>query len=316
VIPVTAPLRALWFSAATLLDGTRRHFALNTERPTPMPTLTIQGHDVFYREAGTGPAVILLHSSSSSSGQWRALIERLATRFHVIAPDLFGYGKTGVGPQDAQELAAAETELVQALAARVPGPVHLIGHSMGGAVAARAALKLGPKLATLSVFEPVLFNLLGETGQSAALSEIRGVAQALTDHVIAGNSRAAAHGFIDYWSGEGAFDMLPDPVKDAVGASMAKVALEFRAGFHHSQAPLGAFAAIDAPVLIMKGAKTTRAAARVIDVLRPVLPNHAYLEFPGVPHMGPVTHSDLADATIDAFLTHYSQGAADERMAA
>lgn len=50
--------------------------------------------DIFYREAGQpdAPAVLLLHGFPTSSHQYRGLIDRLADKYHVIAPDLPGFG--------------------------------------------------------------------------------------------------------------------------------------------------------------------------------------------------------------------------------
>jgi pimeloyl-ACP methyl ester carboxylesterase len=55
---------------------------------------TIQGHKIFYREAGspTNPTLILLHGFPSSSHMFRDLIPQLAGDFHVIAPDYLGFG--------------------------------------------------------------------------------------------------------------------------------------------------------------------------------------------------------------------------------
>src|SRR4030095_16770040 len=52
----------------------------------------------FFREAGCGPAVDCIHSSASSSAQWRPLMDRLAGRFHTLAVDLYGSGKTPAWP--------------------------------------------------------------------------------------------------------------------------------------------------------------------------------------------------------------------------
>jgi pimeloyl-ACP methyl ester carboxylesterase len=62
-----------------------------------VPTLRkvqVEGVEIFYREAGPkgAPTVLLLHGFPSSSHMFRALIPRLATRYHVIAPDLPGFG--------------------------------------------------------------------------------------------------------------------------------------------------------------------------------------------------------------------------------
>jgi pimeloyl-ACP methyl ester carboxylesterase len=50
----------------------------------------MQPQTPYFREAGSGTSVVCIHSSASSSGQWRALMERLAGQFRVIAVDLYG----------------------------------------------------------------------------------------------------------------------------------------------------------------------------------------------------------------------------------
>ncbi|HKA06583.1 MAG TPA: alpha/beta hydrolase [Gemmataceae bacterium] len=59
------------------------------------------GHRVFYREAGEpkNPAILLLHGFPSSSHMFRDLIPRLADRYHVVAPDLPGFGNTVSPPR-------------------------------------------------------------------------------------------------------------------------------------------------------------------------------------------------------------------------
>lgn len=55
---------------------------------------TADGHRIFYREAGsrTAPTVLLLHGFPTSSHMFRNLIPLLADRYHVVAPDLPGFG--------------------------------------------------------------------------------------------------------------------------------------------------------------------------------------------------------------------------------
>lgn len=61
-------------------------------------TIDIDGVKVFYREAGPAqaPKVLLLHGFGASSYMFRDLIPKLAVRYHVIAPDLPGFGLTTV----------------------------------------------------------------------------------------------------------------------------------------------------------------------------------------------------------------------------
>lgn len=75
-------------------------------RKAPIPvhyrTATIEGIDIFYREAGpaNAPVVLLLHGFPTSSHMFRNLIPLLADRYHVIAPDYPGYGQSAAPDHD------------------------------------------------------------------------------------------------------------------------------------------------------------------------------------------------------------------------
>ena len=64
-------------------------------------TVDVDGLEVFYREAGDSnrPAILLLHGFPSASHMFRDLIPELADRYHVVAPDLPGFGLTEQPPR-------------------------------------------------------------------------------------------------------------------------------------------------------------------------------------------------------------------------
>ncbi|WP_327238065.1 alpha/beta hydrolase [Streptomyces sp. NBC_01317] len=68
--------------------------------PVHHRTLDVDGRTVFYREAGdpTAPTVLLLHGCPASSFMYRDLIPLLADRYHVVAPDLLGFGHSDAPP--------------------------------------------------------------------------------------------------------------------------------------------------------------------------------------------------------------------------
>jgi len=70
---------------------------------THFRTLDVDGTQIFYREAGdpSRPSILLLHGFPSSSHMFRDLIPELADRYHVIAPDLPGFGQSAMKPRDA-----------------------------------------------------------------------------------------------------------------------------------------------------------------------------------------------------------------------
>jgi tRNA(adenine34) deaminase len=64
--------------------------------PIRYRTADVDGFKVFYREAGPAdaPKLLLLHGFPSASHQFRDLIPLLADRFHIVAPDLPGFGQS------------------------------------------------------------------------------------------------------------------------------------------------------------------------------------------------------------------------------
>ncbi len=69
---------------------------------TTFHTVSIEGLDIFYREAGSrdNPTILLLHGFPTSSHMFRNLILALSDRFHLVAPDYPGYGNSSMPTVD------------------------------------------------------------------------------------------------------------------------------------------------------------------------------------------------------------------------
>jgi pimeloyl-ACP methyl ester carboxylesterase len=76
----------------------------------------------FVREAGSGPGVVCLHSNASTSSQWRALMDLLAPRYRVLAPDSYGSGKTADWHSDRTIRLADEADLIEPVLERAGTP--------------------------------------------------------------------------------------------------------------------------------------------------------------------------------------------------
>ena len=86
--------------AATALAASLSASAAEDKTLVRYQNLAVQGVNVFYREAGSpqAPTVLLLHGFGASSYMFRDLMPKLAEKYHVIAPDLPGFGQTSVKP--------------------------------------------------------------------------------------------------------------------------------------------------------------------------------------------------------------------------
>lgn len=254
------------------------------------------------REQGAGPDVVCLHCSASSSGQWRALMDALADRFHVIAPDLYGCGKSPQWPEARPMWLDDQVELLAPVLERAGERFHLVGHSYGGAVALKAALRYGARVRSLVLYEPVLFAvLLRSAPDSPAAREIVSVRDDALGLIEKGDVEGAARRFIDYWMGEGAWAATPEARRPVIAASMRAVKPEWHSAFHEPT-PLEALRAIEAPTLLLTGTASTAAARGVARLVASVLPRVEVQELAGAGHMAPVSEPQRVNPLIERFL--------------
>ena len=267
-----------------------------------LATTVTSRFEPFFREAGTGPGVVCVHSNASTSGQWRALIDVLAPRFHVLAPDSYGSGKSPEWASDRFISMMDEVALLEPVFARAGSPFALVGHSYGAAVALIAALSNPGRVRAIALYEPTLFSLID--ADTPRPNDADGIHRAVVDAgrlLDAGNRDAAAERFIDYWMGAGSWKRTPETRKAPVAASVANVRRWGYALFSEPT-PLAAFRSLHIPVLYMVGKRSTPAAHGVARLLTSVLPRVEVVEFEELGHMGPVTHPEAVNRVIEGFL--------------
>jgi pimeloyl-ACP methyl ester carboxylesterase len=256
----------------------------------------------FFREVGAGPGVVCTHANASTSGQWRALMDLLAPRFRVLAPDSYGAGKSPEWPSDRVISLRDEVTLIEPVLARAGSPLALVGHSYGAVVALMAALENPGRVRAMALYEPTLFALLNaETLPPNEAEEIRDVVADAGIALDAGNREAAARRFIDYWMGSGSWERTPDQRKGPIAQSVSNVRRWAYALFTEPT-PLAAFRSLDVPVLYMVGKRSTPAARGVARLLANALPRVEMVEFEELGHMGPVTHPEPVNEVIAQFL--------------
>nr|WP_225938721.1 alpha/beta hydrolase [Kovacikia minuta] len=95
---------------------------------------------IFWREIGRGPVLVFLHGSWEDSSQWLPVIEHLSSEFHCFAPDLLGFGESEC-PKVHYSIEYQVECLAEYLEALKLKQVYLVGHSLGGWIAASYALK-------------------------------------------------------------------------------------------------------------------------------------------------------------------------------
>ena len=119
--------------------------------------ISADGTAIAYDSRGTGPALIMVDGALTvhSSGSRSELVKLLAPHFTVYGFDRRGRGGSG----DTQPYAVArEIDDIEALVNKAGGAAFLYGHSSGGPLAMRAAIRLGSKVSKLAMYEPPYNN--------------------------------------------------------------------------------------------------------------------------------------------------------------
>ena len=253
--------------------------------------------------------VVCLHSSMSHGGQWRALVSRLGDDFNVITPNLLGYS----GANDNFEQLRLEDEVAAVMRQidGIDGELHLVGHSFGGAVALRLASMYADRIASLTVYEPVWFSLLFDSGLGG--DEIHEIDR--IQKLLGGKSRfqqkRGAQDFIDYWAGGDGWSHLPGEAQDRLVSLSSKVAAEFGALLAAGPATQE-LASLDVPVQLLCGTNTRYSARTISELLAEILPGVEYHRLQGLAHMAPVTNADDVNPLI---VDHILANAEDAHVA-
>jgi pimeloyl-ACP methyl ester carboxylesterase len=243
---------------------------------------------------------LLIHSGGFTSRQWRKLSELLAPRFHILAPDLLGYGPNGRWPDGEPFHFRQDLDHLETLMSDDAEPVHLVGHSYGGFLALQLALRRPERVRSIAVYDPVAFGILDEVEDADARSQLTLVKRTWEPNE-SGADEDWLRAFVDWWNGAGAWDRLTEETRGAFRSMGWKVFQEVMS-LAVDRTDRATYATIAAPTLVLGGANSPLAERRVVEKLGAALPHAEARFFDGVGHMGPISHASLVNEAIAAHL--------------
>lgn len=248
--------------------------------------------------------VLMVHSGGFTSRQWRKLAEMLAPDYHVLTPDLLGYGAEpwpdGKPFHFRDDLALLES----LLDAEDAGPAHLVGHSYGGFLALQLALKRPELVRSIAVYEPVAFGILDDREDADARAGLALVKREW-NRDGSGADEAWLRAFVDWWNGAGAWERLAEETRASFRTLGWKVFQEVMT-LAADTTNAATYGTITVPTLVLGGANSPLTERRVVEKLGTTLPHVTARFFEGVGHMGPISHAPLVNGAIAAFLRDVS----------
>jgi pimeloyl-ACP methyl ester carboxylesterase len=249
---------------------------------------------------GTGDPVVALHGSASSGAQWRSLVGYLEGRFCVFTPDLPGYGGSW---RTATTGLAGDARAIAALLDRIGRPVHLVGHSWGGAVALKIAAERPEAVRSLTVIEPAALHLLraGGPADRRLHAEVMSLGTALDPNAGPERRIAAMRLVIDYWNGAGAWGRTSGGLQGFLLGCHDRIRAEFRA-LAREEGGVADLERITCPTLAVMGLESPVASLRVTEIVAGAVPRAVLRMVADAGHLLPLTDPHVVDPMIAAHI--------------
>jgi len=226
---------------------------------------------------------LLIHSSGLSGRQWHHLQQALPGPSH--APDLAGY-PDGPAWRDGPAW-TVDHAYVLSLIDAAEGPIRLVGHSYGGAVAIKAAQERPERIQAIAIHEPVLWGSLLSHGSPELQRVITDFEATNFFDPATGGGPAWMEEFVGFWGGPNAWPAMPKRHQDAFLAVGRKVFREV-CDLARDTTPASAFDDLTCPTMFTMGERSPEVEKEVCRILAARHPNRTLYELPGG-HMSPVT---------------------------
>ncbi len=235
--------------------------------------MRLYGHEIAIVTEGPedGRPIVFLHSSGMSGRQWRYYARVLGDRgWRAHVPDFIGCGRSEPWRGDGPFHYLADLRMADELIRRLGRPCTLVGHSYGAFLAIQLATTLGERIEKLAVWEPVAWGVLYEEGPEGEAFHRDQVERGFFDDAT-GGTEPWMKAFVEWWSGEGAWEAIGERGRAQMMRSARKTFEEVRSLGEDRTSSIH-YQSITAPTLLMNGSESPPQARRVCERLATVIP--------------------------------------------
>ena len=261
----------------------------------PLQTVRWNGRAIAFRASGEGPPLVLLHGIGSGSASWAAQLDGLSARFRVIAWDAPGYGGSDPLPGERPPSRAYGDAVADLLDGLGLERVHLVGHSLGGLIAAAFSSRHPERLLSITLSDAA-------AGYSNSPEELRvGRLKARIEAMTAlGPAEVAKRRAREVLS-PGAPDEIYEKVR-AVQSRLRPDGYAQAARMLHNSDIFPEAAAIGAPALVMYGSEDSVTPESIGRDIAAAIPGARYVTLPGLGHASYVEGPEAFNAALTGFL--------------
>jgi pimeloyl-ACP methyl ester carboxylesterase len=175
----------------------------------------------------------------------------------------------------------------------VTGPIHLVGHSYGGAIAFKIATDsaFAHRVRSLTLIEPVLPTLLLDADSDRRLhARFAQLARDVSENLWNGSVLEAIDQFIEFWNGSGPQDPLPATARLRMIERADKLAFDFTAALSEENVTIAA-ASLRVPTLLFSGGTSPYFTQRIVRRLAAIVEGAESRHLPDAGHMLALSHA-------------------------
>ena len=253
---------------------------------------------VDYIEKGRGHTVILLHSTAAGNRQWKKLIELLSEDYHLIAPNLFGYGETDSWTGQKSQTLKDQAEIIRQFVPLDGSKFSLVGHSFGGSVAMMAAKLFKPQTEKLISIEPNPNYLLRDMGRSDDFNEILAMRDCIKTNGAAEKWEVAAEVFADYFNGRGAWEAMDVDRRQKFISALKPNYHEWDPVMNENTSMKEWKSCLPEKTTVLSCVKTINSISGIINLLRSNMTTWDFIEYQEGGHMAPLTMPNIINPLV------------------
>ena len=253
---------------------------------------------VDYIERGSGHTVILLHSTAAGNKQWTKLIEFLCEDYHLVAPNLFGYGATDAWCNEKTQSLEDQAELIRQFIPLDGRTVSIVGHSFGGSVAMMAAKLFRRHIQKLILIEPNPNYLLKEIENEECFNQILTLQIFIQMSTESGRWDEAAARFADFFNGKGTWNNMDTGQQNRFKDALKPNFFEWDAVMNEQTSIHDWRVGLPTNNTVLSCRQTIEPAREIVNLLRCHMTSSTFREYNEGGHMAPLTKPDLINPII------------------
>ena len=253
---------------------------------------------VDYTERGSGHTVILLHSTAAGNKQWKKLIEFLYEDYHLVAPNLFGYGATDAWCSENTQSLEDQAQLIRRFIPLDGRTVSIVGHSFGGSVAMMAAKLFRRHIHKLILIEPNPNYLLKEIENEECFNEISDLRNFIQTNGERGRWDEAAERFADFFNGKGTWSTMDSGRQSRFKDALKPNLFEWDAVMNEKTSIHDWRACLPKDTTVLSCRQTIKPAKEIVNLFRCHMTSWKFREYNEGGHMAPLTKPDLINLII------------------